>query len=801
MNLGDVRIGWRLLAKEPGYSAVVTLGLAAGIAACFLLLGYVRYCFNYDSQVPDAARVFVMQHRVNVVPAPAWLEVMPLPVRGAALRSGLAADVVAAVPHEVTYKVGVRRLRGVVTLVDRGFGAMFAVRALAGDLDAALSRPDTLALTESEAATLFGSAEGALGRRVDADGMLLRVAALIPDAPANSTMQYRALAGIGSALWPEPVRSAAMAQWQALGGKVYVRTRPGVTAAALAAFLQDDFDRSPWGALASPADLKRLGHVADIRLRNVRDAYFDADVANQFQSGPRGERKTVLALGAVALLILALAATNYVNLATVRTLRRDREIGMRKAIGAGAARLVTMFMAESMLVALLASALGVLLAWLLLPLFAAMVDRRLEGLFSPATLAATLGCALALGAATGLYPAVIALRMRPMAALGGRGDGDKRRGLWLRRGLSTLQFGAAIGLTCLTVAIGWQAYYALSADPGYDTRPLSVLTLPRPTPRGQAVALREAIARLPGVEGVAVTGLPLGATGVFKGGGGIKRADGRELSVKLLSVSADFFRVLGVAPLAGRMFDPAIDTAPPEQTHAAVVDMAAVHALGYRDAVDALGKHFDNGYWTIVGVAPEIRDRTLREAKQPTIYRMDGNDGALTIRSALPAARLHEMLAPLWARYFPDHEFAPRSAQSFYAEGYADDLRLARLMGAASLIAIAIAAFGIYVLAAYNVQRRSREIVLRKLHGATRAALARLVGREFGMLVCAGAALGLPLAGVFGARYLAGFVERAPMGVWPGVAAVTLAALVALAASARHTLAVLRIAPARALRD
>jgi ABC-type antimicrobial peptide transport system permease subunit len=136
-----------------------------------------------------------------------------------------------------------------------------------------------------------------------------------------------------------------------------------------------------------------------------------------------------------------------------------------------------------------------------------------------------------------------------------------------------------------------------------------------------------------------------------------------------------------------------------------------------------------------------------------------------------------------------------------FAPNYASDRRLALALGLASAIATALAAFGIYVLSAYQVQRRTKEIVLRKLYGAGPRQIGRLVGREFALLVGIGALAGLPLAALAKARYLAGFVERAPMGAWPLAAAFAFAALVALVACARHTRAAMRIAPALALRD
>ncbi|MDL2355753.1 MAG: ABC transporter permease, partial [Pseudomonadota bacterium] len=399
MTLRDFRIGWRLLAREPAYSAIVIGSLALGYAVCFLLLGLVRYCSTYDSAVPDAARVFVLQHRVNLMPTPTWIEFMPLPFQDAARRSALTLQTSAAIPREVVLVAGQVSRRDEVTAVDAAFPAMFGLAALEGELDGALARPEGLVLTASLARQLFGAGP-ALHQSVAVGDATLRVMAVVADAPSNSTMPYSALVGRDSIIWSGAERAAARSRWQGLGGKIYLRLRDGVAAADMAAALQDAADQSPWKEMApTPQDRQRIGHVIEVRLRSLPDAYFDTEVANGYRSGPRGERRVVLALGAVALLVLALAAANYLNLATVRTLRREREIGLRKAIGAGRAQLAGLLMAESTLVMLLAYAAGLLLAWLLLPLFAELVERRLEGVFAPASVAAGLLAALAIGAA------------------------------------------------------------------------------------------------------------------------------------------------------------------------------------------------------------------------------------------------------------------------------------------------------------------------------------------------------------------------------------------------------------------
>ncbi|MES2297423.1 MAG: ABC transporter permease [Pseudomonadota bacterium] len=404
MHLRDFRIGWRLLIQAPAYSSAAVAGLMLGFAACFLLLAYVRFCFGFDSQVPQAERVYVMKHRLNFVPVPTWIEFMPLPARSAALDSALASEVAAVVPLPVTYEVGAHRFKGEVSAVDPAFAPMFGIVAVEGDLDAALHRPDALALTMATARKLFGTTR-ALGNSVLIEGRSYRVLAMLDDAPPNTTMPYTALAGITSALWPAASRDAAFGQWLGMGGKVYVRLKSGVSAADMQRALQGAADNSPWRALAPPEVIERTGHAMEIALGSLRQAYFDTEVAGGVRSGPRSNKLAVLALAGVALLILALACANYVNLASANALRREREIGIRKLIGAGAARLVRQFVAESVLVALLAAALGLLLAWLLLPQFSSLVGADLSGMFDPANVLAALALSLAVGAAAGAYPA------------------------------------------------------------------------------------------------------------------------------------------------------------------------------------------------------------------------------------------------------------------------------------------------------------------------------------------------------------------------------------------------------------
>ena len=203
----------------------------------------------------------------------------------------------------------------------------------------------------------------------------------------------------------------------------------------------------------------------------------------------------------------------------------------------------------------------------------------------------------------------------------------------------------------------------------------------------------------------------------------------------------------------------------------------------------------------VVGVTPDIRFVSLRDVAKPIIYFPDVRGNILTVRFEGDMRELERQIDTLQLQYFPNDTVRVQRMTSYFTDNYAEDLRLAKLLGLASMIAIAIAAFGIYVLSAYSVQRLTKQIVLRKLFGAKRSAIGKLVGREFIAVIAIGALIGLPIAAWAIQRYLANFVEHAPIGAWTLLAAIIIALVVTLISTLRHTSIAMQISPALALRD
>jgi ABC-type antimicrobial peptide transport system permease subunit len=813
MKTKDFRIGWRTLVQEPAYSLVVILGLGIGLAASLLLFGFVRYSLQYNAHVPDVDNVYVIKQRFNVDAKSPWFDQSPLLLRNAAAR---VPGVIAATgyiptrpePARLSARIDnqLRKLNGLTVLP--GFAHMFGVEALQGSLDAALTKPDSFAITEEAAIRLFGTAN-ALGRTMVVEGKLLRVGAVVRTPPANTTVPFETLLGVDSVLNVKGFRDELLTGAHGWWGKLLVRVHPDASLPAITAALQQVVDGAPALQDLPPEVKERLGDrkVMDLVLSPLRDAYFDREVASTQISRPgdRADPVAVAGLGAIALLILALAAINYVNLAAVRVLRRQREVAMRKVLGASVRQIVLQLLAESMLVAMVATGLGLLLAWLALPLFAELVNRKLDGVLSPINVAAAIMLGILLGLLTAAYPAWIAIRVRPSQVLAGRADTESRRGMQLRRVMTVMQVSTAMGLASMAVAVAWQTDFAMRAAPGFDPAPLLVVDIPEAA-REDEVRVRGFIAELsaqPGIAGVARTEDAVGRNlDLFLRD--LKRPGGASASAEIRWVSTNFFEQYRIKPEAGRLFDSKLDKESDQEP--IVLNAIAARELGFATPEAAVGQAvlFSGDDKTlhkrVIGIAPELRFQTLREAPRAAAYELAPGGTTLSVRAAGSPHQLDLTVKAIWFKYFPDFMYQPQRAKDILSANYADDARMAKLLAIATGIALAIAAFGTYVLAAHTVQRRAREIVLRKLHGARRADIGLLVVREIGGLTLVAALVGLPLAAVAIQRYLATYVEHAPIGYWPILFALVATLAIALAAVARQAWIAMRMMPSEALR-
>lgn len=814
MKLRDFRIGWRTLIHEPAYTLAVVLGLGIGLAACLLLLGFVRYSLDYDRHVPQVEQVYVVKHRFNVESTSPLFDMAPMFLREVALKTPGVVDATSYISARpaitpLTVRAGRNLLTVNSLVVLPGFPSLLGMRALQGDLASALERPDRFVITDEAALRLFGT-RNALDRTIVTEGHTMQVGAVVPVSPANTTIPFELLFGVHGAVVEPAIRHEMLTGEHGWMTKMLLRLQPGASVPAIVERLQQAVDSAPSLNQFPPEVRERLGERRPIELAitPLRDAYFDEQIQNSFIAlkGDRASPRIVAGLALLAGLILLLAAINYVNLSTIRVLRRQREVAMRKVLGASMPQIVLQFLIESLLVAMVATMLGLLLAWLALPVFSQLVNRQLDSLFSLQNMVAAFGIGALLGVTTAIYPAWIALRVPPTQVLAGRPDTESRSSMRWRRALTVVQIGTAMGLASVTIAVAWQTNYAIHASPGFDPSAMVIVDLPDHVKDSEkARRFLSALQAQPGVTGVAISEDPVGRmdwiwTRTYKSPGGINAA------LEMKSVSANFFELYGIGPAAGRVFQPAQDK--DDDKTKLVVNAVAARELGFASAEQAVGQMvtfsgFDNvvSRARIVGIAPELRFRSLRDRPTATAYELSTSGTVLNVRAAGAAADIARAAQTLWPSYYPDAIPRIYHAGDVLAAHHAEDARMAKLLAAATCIALVIAAFGTYVLSANTVQRRAREIVLRKLHGARGADIGLLVLRETGALMLAAGVIGLPVAAVAISRYLAGYVEHAPIGYWTLLFALALTLSIALLAIARHTWLAMRLSPADALRS
>lgn len=809
MRFLDLRVAARQLRAEPFNASVLILGLALALAASYLLAVMLGERYRPDPALQEPERIVMLDFHGNMPGRQEdWFLGAPFALHEALQKSGAPLQHLSRSSSDwLTLRVGERQQRSAVLALDASAVELFGLRSLQGDLRACLARPDTIALRQSLARQLFGE-QRALGRVLRAGKHPLSVCALLPDAGSQSTLREPAFIGFDSpaAELDEEMRSA----WFQITGRIYGRLAPGASADQVGALAQALLDASPIMKQLPPDWTAGGRKAAFMRALPITRLPFE---------GREGRLRVqaLWALGGVAVLLLSLAMLNFINLSSVRTVQRQREIAVRKSLGLGPLRLLLQFAAEAQLSIALAAALSVLLAWLMVPWLAGVLqlpvpDSLLQAL---PLLGLAAGCTL-LGLLVCLYPAWLAWRMNAAAALQGRQASEGASGRWLRRTLTVLQFGVALLASSLALVLSLQNRHVLARELGFDPHGVLALRMPDGASPALAEDLRQALAQRPEVQALAWSDSVPGSGRIEREGGFLREGQAGEASkLRVIHVDADFFALYRIPLLSGELRAGAQDTV--------VLDQPALRAMGWSQPTEALGQELRFAYtglgqrqqsWRIAAVVPRQVLESTRQPSQPHAFALKTSEqvlatgrGAwvLNLRlrdgEAASLARAEAFIAPIWKRYVPDQPLQLEAVEEAMQEPYRADLRLAELVTASSVLALALAGFGVYALAAYLVQRHARELVLRKLYGASAGqALTRLL-REFAGLLLIAALLALPLSWLLGQSYLSQFADRAAMGLWPQALALLGLLFVSLIASLHHGLQAMAMRPVLALKS
>lgn len=799
-----ISVALRNLIKNKLYSAINIIGLAIGLASCVLITLFVRDEFSYDTFWKDADRIYRLNTTFNIPGREPFETVYAMGPAKEALKRYFGDDI------ELVTRFNFES--PVVQYDDKVFTEqmmwtdpetvdMFDLEIVAGDLRASLNDNATLVINESFAEKHFGT-KNPIGQVVTmtyySTTRDFRIGAIFKDLPHNTTLDFQALVMIDEqdfVNFPWEYE-----QWFSVNNSTYFKLKEGASIDRLNASWSDFADtvvdvRDAIPPKAKPSDFVVFSAqpLLDVQLYPVGAG----------EMKPTGDIKTVMIFIAIAGLILLIACINFMNLATAKSTQRAREVAIRKVMGAKRKQLVFQFLGESMLLALIGLVLGIVLVEATLPFYGDFLGRDLSFDYTDGlTLFIMLGLICVVGIAGGAYPAIALSGFLPARVLKANKSAETSGSVMLRNALVVLQFTISIGLIVSTAVVYGQMIYGQTMDPGFQKDNMLVIrNVGRSGMLERQDAFKEEVSRMPGVIGASLSfGRPSDGNNSNSTVDLPGDPDADSILLGRQAGDHDFFKTYNIPFIAGRDYDRnrANDGIPGREAVEAaeegdilpgslVINERAVRRLGFGTPENAIGKVVRIGVGEgveadleIIGVVPDINFQSLKEIIRPEMYQVgDSFFGNLTVRFDGDPQALVSRIEAVWNQMAPSVPFGYEFIDERLAEEFEQEQALASMLGAFSILAIAIACLGLYGLASFTAERRTKEIGIRKVLGASVLDIVRLLIWQFSKPVLVANLIAWPLA-VWGMlQWLETFPYR--IETWVLAPLCLLAGLIALA--------------------
>jgi putative ABC transport system permease protein len=773
------KIALRKVRRQKAYSIINVAGLAVGLAACLLILRWVKDELSYDNYHEKADRIYRLAESETFGGVSARLAVAPFvsaPTFAAEIPEVEAyARLLRAAPLAVVE--GRRFDLSDIYYTDPGFFDVFTHMFLAGDRETALDAPGSLVLTEETARKLFGRID-VVGATVNFNNETdLKVTGVIANVPPNSHFRFNGLASIETIAERPDIRPV-LTEWFRVTGWVYLllkdRADPrGVEAKMEAVLLKSVGDQ-----------LRQSGSSMAFHLQPLAGIYLRSRLEGEI--APVGDIRYVYVFSLIAAFILIIACVNFMNLATARSAGRGKEVGLRKVMGARRGSLILQFLGESVLLSVLASVIAVVLVAMALPSFNRLADKAIgqASLLGAGSVLALAGLVLLTGLLGGSYPALFMSAFRPAAVLKGNVGRGLKRGLF-RSVLVVFQFAVSIILMAGTFIVLGQTRYMKTRDLGFDEGRVLVINMRDAAARRNAEALALDLESNANIAEATFTG---GIPGRISNSMVVSmegRPEQESFSAWNIWSDYDFVKTYGITIVHGRDFSRSFAS---DAGGAFLVNETAARRMGW--GADAVGRKigFDtNDMREIVGVMKDFHFESLRSPIAPLLVRLSSaTDLARQARFMSLKLRQGDITSTI---DFVKTKWAQRSERGFdffFAGEYFDSLykvedRIGRIITAFAVMAIFVACLGLFGLASFAAEQRTKEIGVRKVLGASETGLAALLSKEFLKWVLLANAIALPAAYlIVGRLWLANFAYRTSPGILVFVSVAGLSILVAL---------------------
>lgn len=765
------KTAFRNLWKNKGFSAINIVGLAIGLATCLLILIFVMDELGYDRYNKKADRIYRVDSEIKFGGHHFIGASMPAPAGPAMLRDfpEVEKEVRMRGFGGITVRKGAQTIReDAVIYADSTLFDVFTLPMLQGDPRTALIDPHTVVITERMAKKYFGTSSEIVGRNmIFNDSTPYKVTGVIRDLPEQSHFHFDFFISLAES---ENARRAD--EWLSNNYNTYVVLREGVKPAQLEAKFGGMIRKYIEPMLRSVVNISlddffKNGSYVGFSLTPLTSIHLHSNKTGELEGN--GNIQYVYIFSAIALFILLIACVNFMNLSTARSANRAKEVGVRKVLGSLRGHLISQFMMESVLISFMGMLLAVGLAFLFLPVFNSLASKQLSiGLFSRGwLLPAMLGLILVVGLLAGSYPAFFLSAFQPIVVLKGTvASGFKRS--WLRNALVVFQFGISIFLIVGTAVIYRQLSYIRNKSLGFDRS--QVLIVQNTYSLGGSIgAFKQELLKLPGVTGATMTGyLP---TSDYRSDNSFffkPDLDPKEaISMQSWNIDDQYIPVLGMKMAAGRNFSRDFLT----DSMGVIVNEAAVRLMGSGDVVGKKLYTIDDLQtkklitYHVVGVVKDFNFNSLRENVTPMGLFLKPENGRIALRvDGKDVRRVLGQTENLWAKMVPGQQFSYTFMDEEFNNIYKREQQMGGISLAFSLLAIFIACLGLFGLAAYAAEQRTREIGIRKVLGASVGGIVSLLSKDFLRLVFFSAIIAFPLAWWAMHSWLQDFAYRVSIG-------------------------------------
>ncbi len=815
---------YRNLIKQKLFSLINIGGLAIGLAAVILITLFVRDELAFDKHWANLDQLYRLEGAYSR-PSGEWQEMSLSPGR---IPPTLAEQYPDQISHfsrvyndGYVIKKGNESFRDSISFIDEGFFDIFNLPVISGNPRDVFLDNTSVVLTQSMAQKYFGD-QNPVGEILELDSAdyNFKVVAVIEDLPENTHLEFDML----SLLDPERYRENqpwVAEHWLSSNTHIYLKINNPISDAD---FLRDQFPSFLDRNVVPPAGDEMIG-LPHERLRLYMMPVSDIHLYSQgrFQMKPGGDILVVYSFSIIALLILIIAVINFVNLATAKASMRAREIALKKTLGATRKKLIIQFLAETAFTVFLSLVLAITLVEVSLPYFNSFIEKEMsfDYLSSPVLLGGLLALFGFVALTAGIHPALQISLFRPAEVLKSNkssvNDNSK-----LRIVLVTLQFAVSIALIITTTVVYFQTDYAKNKDLGFVTKnKLLIQSMNYQSVLPVAQTIKQEINALPGVINTAMTQRSVPINGFWSGPVNlIGRPAGKSYTLEPIRGDFDYLQFYEAKLVAGRLFSEDFpgDIAKPIEgvenslEYPIIINETGVRELEFESAEAAVGQTISyNGFGgsyrehTIVGVIEDMHLRSRRETMQAMMFSVNPRDSRnfYNLNIHIDPTMQDETLLQIdeiWKRHVPDLPIVRSFYDERLARQYAGDEQRGQMFSFFAIFAVLVSCLGLFGLASFTADRKTKEIGIRKVHGASIPRIIRMMTWQFSKPVIVANIIAWPVAWYFTSDWLMGFEFRIDLTLVPFVAAGMIALLIAWGTVTVHSYRVAKTNPVRALR-